>query len=133
MEWLLVTLIPWVYAAYTDHTQRMAPNFVWAILLLLGVCGIAFLGQSIVGVVVAIVVLAPTSWYLYRQGMIAGADSKALYVLPVVYGTLSFPMLLLSVVFAIPWIKYRDTEYAVPLLIPLAAGVTTVVLASLLF
>lgn len=133
MDWLVVTLVPWVYAAYTDHKHRMAPNLVWVSLLALGIGATVLTARAVTPIVLTVLVLAPVSYYLYNSGEIAGADSKALYVLPVVYGTLSFPMLILTACFAIPWLRYRESDYAVPLLVPLSGAVVVVVAATVLF
>lgn len=133
MEFLVLTsLLPWVYAAHSDHKQRLAPNTSWFALLILGVMFLTTGLTDVVIVVFSAVILFAVAWLLYISELIGGADSKALFVLPL-YGSLAFPILIVSAVFAIPWLQYRDSEYPVPLLVPLCCSVITVVSATIVF
>lgn len=125
-----LTLPVWAYAAYSDLQTRRAANWIWLVLLCVAVIQLIHTGEaSLAYLLITIPVVYPGTWILYDRNLIGGADAKAFFVVPLLYPMFTPFILVVATLWALPWAFYTG-ERDIPLLVPLASGVATVVLCN---
>lgn len=127
---LVLALSVWAYAAVRDVRERRVPNYVFGLLLALGLLRALTAGVSLLALSLSVMVLCPMAIFLWSRYDFGGADAKALMAGSILYPDGISLFLVGLGVGMLPWYLTKSDE--MPMLVGFAFGAIVATVGTLL-